>query len=86
MMRSNTSVTRSSGNVFADLGFANSEEELFKARIVVSLRRMIENSGLNQTEAAERMGVSQPDVSKLLRQGRRLLAGAAVRIRARPRQ
>ena len=66
-MKSETTVTRSSGNIFADLGFANSEEELFKARIVVSLRRMIEERKLTQREAAERMGISQPDVSKLLR-------------------
>jgi predicted XRE-type DNA-binding protein len=66
-MNKETTVTRSSGNVFADLGFENAEEELFKARIVISLRRMIEDSKLTQKEAAERMGVSQPDISKLLR-------------------
>jgi predicted XRE-type DNA-binding protein len=66
-MKSAAAVTRSSGNVFADLGFANSEEELFKARIVISLRRIIEDSKFTQKQAAERMGISQPDVSKLLR-------------------
>jgi predicted XRE-type DNA-binding protein len=67
MMKRDVTVTKSSGNVFADLGFANAEEELLKARIVLSLRRIIEDAGLTQKEAAERMGVSQPDVSKLLR-------------------
>jgi predicted XRE-type DNA-binding protein len=66
-MKNEATVTRSSGNVFADLGFANSEEELFKAQLVVSLRGMIEDSKFTQKEAAERMGITQPDVSKLLR-------------------
>lgn len=41
-------VTRSSGNVFADLGFAHAEEKLSKARIVLSLRRTIEEANLTQ--------------------------------------
>lgn len=60
-------VTRSSGNVFADLGLPNAEDELLKARLVVALRAQVERLGLSQTKAAKLMGVSQPDVSKLLR-------------------
>jgi predicted XRE-type DNA-binding protein len=59
-------VVRSSGNVFADLGFKNPEEELFKANLVLLLRREIEQTGLTQQEAADIMGLKQPDVSKLL--------------------
>lgn len=38
-----------------------------KARVVALLSKMIEEQGLTQTQAASRMGLKQPDVSKLLR-------------------
>lgn len=60
-------VTRSSGNVFADLGFANPEEELAKAKLVSALAEVIRNRGLAQTQVAALLGVDQPTVSKLLR-------------------
>jgi predicted XRE-type DNA-binding protein len=56
-----------SGNVFADLGLRNSEERLLKANIVVELRRLIKERGLTQVKAAKLVGVSQPDLSHLLR-------------------
>lgn len=59
--------TRGSGNVFADLGFANPEEELLKANLVIAIHDQIERLKLSQTKAAAIMGISQPDVSKLLR-------------------
>jgi predicted XRE-type DNA-binding protein len=65
-MARSSKVIRSSGNIFADLGFKNPEEELFKANLVLSLRRDIEREKLTQKEAADRMGLKQPDVSKLL--------------------
>jgi predicted XRE-type DNA-binding protein len=67
MKMAQAKVTRSSGNVFADLGFRNPEEELFKAKLVLSLRREIEKANLTQQEAADIMGLKQPDVSKLLK-------------------
>ena len=60
-------VTRSSGNVFADLGFANPEEELAKAKLVNALAAVIEEKGLTQARVADLLGVDQPTVSKLLR-------------------
>lgn len=60
-------VTRGSGNVFADLGLPNAEEEMVKARLVVAIRDGIEAKGLSQTAAARLMGLRQPDVSKLLK-------------------
>jgi predicted XRE-type DNA-binding protein len=56
-----------SSNVFADLGLPNSEERLLKANIVVELRRLIKERGLTQVKAAKLVGVSQPDLSHLLR-------------------
>jgi predicted XRE-type DNA-binding protein len=59
-------VTRSSGNVFADIGLPNASEHELKARIVLTLSRTIEALELSQTEAARRIGIGQPDLSKIL--------------------
>jgi predicted XRE-type DNA-binding protein len=59
-------VTRSSGNVFADIGLPNASEHELKARIVLTLSRTIDALELSQTEAARRIGISQPDLSKIL--------------------
>lgn len=57
----------SSGNVFADLGFENSEEELTKAKLVWEIEQIIKKKKLTQTEAAKLMGINQPKVSALIR-------------------
>jgi predicted XRE-type DNA-binding protein len=59
-------VTASSGNVFADLGFAEPEEELTKARLASHIRQVIKRRRLTQVTAATLMGVDQPKVSALL--------------------
>jgi predicted XRE-type DNA-binding protein len=64
---SKVKVTRSSGNVFADIGLSDASEHELKARIVLTLDRRIKALGLSQTAAAERIGISQPDLSKILR-------------------
>lgn len=59
-------VTPSSGNVFADLGFANPEEELLKAKLVREIRAIIKRKKLTQAKAAVLLGLKQPDVSSLV--------------------
>lgn len=59
-------VTESSGNVFADLGFAEPEEELTKAQLARHIRQTVERRRLTQTAAATLMGIDQPKVSALL--------------------
>jgi predicted XRE-type DNA-binding protein len=59
-------VTASSGNVFADLGFANPEEELLKAKLVREIRGIIKRRKLIQAKAAVTLGLKQPDVSALV--------------------
>ncbi len=66
-MSDETKVTQSSGNVFADLGLPNADEELAKADLAFEISRVIEERGLTQVEAAEIMGVDQPKVSALVR-------------------
>lgn len=60
-------VLTDSGNVFADLGLENPDSERLKADLVLVIGDRIEELGLSQTKAAHLIGLSQPDVSKLLR-------------------
>jgi predicted XRE-type DNA-binding protein len=62
-------LTRSSGNVFRDLGFSPDEAEHLKVRaeLMVNLQKVVKARGLTQAEAAERLGVTQPRVSDLMR-------------------
>jgi len=62
-------LTRSSGNVFRDLGFSPDEAEYLTVRseLMVSLQKVITARGLKQLEAAKLLGVTQPRVSDLMR-------------------
>jgi predicted XRE-type DNA-binding protein len=60
-------LTQSSGNVFADLGLANPEQELLKAKLLLQIYRTIKDRNLTQTQAGEILGVKQPQVSSLMR-------------------
>lgn len=62
-----TAVVKGSGNVFADLGFADAEIHAIKAELVRRIAELIKHERLTQAEAAERIGISQPDVSKMLK-------------------
>jgi predicted XRE-type DNA-binding protein len=57
----------SSGNVFADLGFPNSEQELVKAKLTVQIYQILKDRKLNQTDAARLLGTTQAQVSALTR-------------------
>jgi len=48
-----TSATESTGNLFADLGITNSEQELVKARLTLQIYRIIRERGPTHVEAAE---------------------------------
>lgn len=57
----------SSGNVFADLGLPNPEEQLLKAELGRRIRALIAARGLSQAAAGEILGLPQPHVSNLVR-------------------
>src|SRR5688572_13632110 len=63
------SVIRGSSNVFADLGLPKPEECLAKAGFALAITETIIDLGLTQSEAAKRMGLDQPKISKI-RSGR----------------
>jgi predicted XRE-type DNA-binding protein len=54
-----------SGNVFADLGFADAEERQTKVRLAFAINQILEQRRLPQTEAAHRLGINQPKISAL---------------------
>ena len=56
-----------SGNVFADLGFANPERERLKARLTLQIYRVVGKRGLTQPAAGKILGIRQPHVSALMR-------------------
>lgn len=58
-------VTRGSGNVFADLGFADGAERQAKLRLAYALNRVLEARKRSQADAAKVLGVTQPKVSAL---------------------
>lgn len=60
-------VRASSGNLFADLGRPDAEEALTRVRLAQQIAEIIEQQGLNQTDAAALMGLDQPKVSALVR-------------------
>src|SRR5260370_16638507 len=62
-------VHRSSGNVFADMGFTPAEaaELTVKSRLITAIDETIKRRKLTQLEAARRCGTDQPTLSKVLR-------------------
>ena len=69
MDNGNSKVEHGSGNVFTDLGHPDPDPEthLLKAELVTRIDDIIRGRGLKQVEAAKLPGLSQPDVSRLLR-------------------
>jgi len=61
------SAEKSSGNIFADLGLANPEQEQLKARLTLQIYRIIKARNLTQAAAGKIIGVAQPQVSLLMR-------------------
>lgn len=61
-------VTKSSGNVFRDLGFSEdkSAELMLKSSLLQALQETIKGRGWKQIEAAAHLGIDQAKVSKLL--------------------
>ena len=60
-------IERGRENVFADLGRPDAEAHLLKAELVTRIDTIVRQRGLKQVEAAKLLGLSQPDVSRLLR-------------------
>src|SRR5262245_58185750 len=66
-MSTDETIIEGVGNVFDDLGMTDAAAELVKAQLTFQLAKRIKALGLTQTAAAARLGISQPDVSRLMK-------------------
>jgi predicted XRE-type DNA-binding protein len=67
MRKKKIRVEEGSGNVFADLGLPNPEQELLKARLTLQIYKIVKARGLTQAQAGALLGIKQPHVSALMR-------------------
>jgi len=65
MTYEDTTITRGTGNVFADLGYSDADERQTKLRLAHAINTVIARRRLTQAVAASRLGASQPKVSAL---------------------
>lgn len=63
-----TTITKSSGNVFADLGFEPAEAIILqmRAKLMSDLREYVQSSGMTQPAAAKRLKIARSRVSDLM--------------------
>jgi predicted XRE-type DNA-binding protein len=61
------SIEKSSGNVYSDLGYADSNAMLITAQLVGKIAEIISTRKLTQAEAASKLGLTQPKVAALLK-------------------
>ena len=64
--RNREKMTRSSGNVFADLRVPRAKEKQTKVRLAVAIHRSLTERRLAQTAAADLLGINQPKISALV--------------------
>lgn len=66
---SGPTMTKSSGNVFADLGFGTEEAQnlLLRSQMMMAVADWYESSGLTQAMAAKVLGITQPRLNQVLK-------------------
>lgn len=60
-------IEESTGNVYEDLGYADSNEMRVKAQLAAKIGEIIKARHLTQVQASEILGLSQPKLSEMLR-------------------
>jgi predicted XRE-type DNA-binding protein len=60
-------IERSSGNVYADLGFHDAAEMLVKAQLVAKISEILTARKWTQQQASKVLGIPQPKLSRMLR-------------------
>jgi len=60
-----STITRGTGNVFADLGYKDASERQIKTRLALAVNELLKARKLKQREIASVLGVPQPKVSAL---------------------
>jgi phage-related protein/predicted XRE-type DNA-binding protein len=66
---SDTRRIKGSGNVFIDLGFDPAEAKIMalRAEVMIRMEQYLKAQGWTQAEAARRLGITQPRVSRLIK-------------------
>jgi len=67
MAKRRNEIEAGTGNVFADLGYADAKERTLKVELVLEVNRILRQRKLTQARAAELLGIVQPHVSDLVR-------------------
>jgi len=67
MAKKRITIEAGSGNVFADLGFADAKELSLKVELAMEVNRLLRKRGLTQAGSAKALGILQPHVSDLVR-------------------
>ena len=60
-------VIQNSGNVYVDLGIENPDEHALEAELARRIDDAMKSADLSQAVTAQRLGISQPDVARLIR-------------------
>lgn len=60
-------IAESSGNVYADFGRCDADQMLVKARLAVEISELIKRKALTNNWAAKWLGLSQPELTEMLR-------------------
>jgi predicted XRE-type DNA-binding protein len=66
-MRRKVKVAVGGPNIFADLGLPGADTHFLKAQIVSEIYRLTKERKLTQSDAGKRMGISQPEVSRMFK-------------------
>jgi predicted XRE-type DNA-binding protein len=67
MAKRRTEIDPGTGNVFADLGYADAKERTLKVRLALEVNRVLRERKLTQAQAGELLDIVQPHVSDLAR-------------------
>ena len=67
MAKRRNEVEAGTGNVFADLGYADAKERTLKVELALEVNRILKQRKLTQARAAELLAIVQPHVLDLVR-------------------
>ena len=67
MAKKRIEIEPGTGNVFADLGYADAKERTLKVELALEVNRVLKQRKLTQARAADLLGIVQPHVSDLSR-------------------
>jgi len=66
-MKREADITAGSRNIFADLNLPDAETHFLKAQIVSEIHRLTKERKLTQVQTGKRIGISQPEVSRMFK-------------------